>query len=589
MNGIMNRNRTGISNGDEGFALVTTMLIALVVATLIAGALTVGMSNTLSNRYYERHTELVSSSRAGLELGRSLLNADRSLFPDTGYVVLENAASVSNGQGGTIPGAQRWTYAGPTGNITGQYGIFGSIVSVTKDPGKGVAIRRSQVRQESFARYAYFTDIEPSNISFGGGDQIFGPVHSNSDIKVYSSGATFHDEVRTAGGVVGESYATFVEGYEAGVTPIPLPETAELDRLESIAAVGGMDFTGGGGSWGQSGLRLQFVALDLDGDGSVTGEDEGFVAVYQSNDEDWVTANRPTGGTYPFASSENCGRFYGGTFVAAADHPHTYGGTTYQWWEALISSSRRCFLGGSSQLTGGFQADDGKGQWQQYTTNPDPRLAGLPYANYLFPLSRNINPNFKGVIHVDGKVVISGVLRGRITIAATDQIIIGDDITYAGGPAQPGCDDILGLFSGNDVIVADNTINAPFRPWSSTSYRTYDDTKDEYINGIVLALDVFTVENYNSGSESAEWCESTSWGRGCLYLTGGIIQRTRGAVGLTSGDGYLKRYSYDTCGATNPPPYFPTTGYFFRDQMFPVDPAGFDPDAYFEFLSSGGG
>ncbi len=583
---MTNRNRTELSRHDGGFALATTLLVALVVATLVTGALTVGMSNTLSNRYYERHTELVNSSRAGVEFGRSALNADRSLFPDTGFVVIEDGVTVSDGQGGTIPGVQRWTYAGPTGNTTGQYGVFGSVVSVTRDAGKGVAIRRSQVRQESFARYAYFTDIEPSNISFGGGDQIFGPVHSNSDIKVYSSGATFHDEVRTAGGVVGGSYATFVDGYQDGVSPIPLPETAELNRLESLAAVGGMNFTGGGGSWGQSGLRLQFVAIDLDGDGSATGDDEGFVAVYESNDEDWVTASRPTGGTYPFANSENCGDHAhpGGQFVAAADHPRD----GHQWWQGLIHSSRRCYLGGSTELTGGFMADDGTGQWRQFTTTPDPRLAGLPYANYLFPLSRDLNPDFKGVIHIDGKAVISGVVRGRVTIAATDQIIIGDDITYAGGPGQAGCEDILGLFSGNDVIVADNTINAPFRPWFSTNYRTYDDTKDEYINGIVLALDIFTVQNYNSGSENAEWCESTSWGRGCLYLTGGIIQRVRGAVGLSNGAGNLKRYSYDQCGATNPPPYFPTTGYFFRDQIYPVDPAGFAPDSYFEFLRSDG-
>jgi len=576
---------TRASRSDGGFALVVTLLVALVAATLIAGALSVGASNTLSNRYYENHSQLVTSSRTGIEYGRSTLNSDRGLFPESGYVVLEDGVSVSDGEGGTLPGVQRWTYAGPTGNTTGQYGVFGSIVSVTRDAGQGVAIRRSQVRQESFARYAYFTDIEPTNIAFGGGDQIFGPVHSNSDIKIYNSGATFHDEVRTAGGVQGEPYATFVEGYEAGVSPIPLPPTAELDKLESLATSGGMAFDGGGGSWGQSGLRLHFVVIDLDGDGSFTGEDEGWVRVYESSDPDWVTANRPGGN---FGSSDNCGDYanHGGDFVAAADHPED----GHQWWQGITHSSRRCYLGGSDELNpgGGFVANDGRGEWLQYTTTPDPRIAGRADANYLFPLSRRVNPDFKGVIHIDGKAVISGVLRGRVTIAATDQIIIGDDITYAGGPAQPDCPDILGLFSGNDVVVADNTVNAPSRAWSSTAYRTYDDTKDEYINAIVLALNQFTVENYNSGSETAEPCETTIWGRGCLFLTGGIIQRTRGAVGLSSGDGYLKRYSYDQCGASDPPPYFPTTGYFFRDQLYPVDPVGFDVGSYFDFLSSGG-
>ena len=81
---------------------------------------------------------------------------------------------------------------------SGQYGIFGSVVSVAKDDGGGQVVRRSQVYQESFPKFAYFTDNEPSNISFGGGDQIFGSVHTNSPVKIYASGATVHKEVRTA-------------------------------------------------------------------------------------------------------------------------------------------------------------------------------------------------------------------------------------------------------------------------------------------------------------------------------------------------------------------------------------------------------
>ncbi|NIP78739.1 MAG: hypothetical protein GWM90_05865, partial [Gemmatimonadetes bacterium] len=56
----------------------------------------------------------------------------------------------------------------------------------------------------------------------------------------------------------------------------------------------------------------------------------------------------------------------------------------------------------------------------------------------------------------------------------------------------------------------------------------------EFIHAVVLALDQFTVENYSSGSDSAEPCEGTTNGRGCIYLTGGIVQAQRGPVGLTS-------------------------------------------------------
>lgn len=576
---------------NGGFALVTVMLIMVVAATLIAGALAVSTSHLLSNRFYERHTQLGAATEAGLELARAELNADRSLFPDSGYVVLEDGAAVADGEGGSLDGVQRWTYAGPSGNTTGQYGIFGSIVSVTRDAGQGVIIRRRQVRQESFARYAYFTDIEPSNISFGGGDQIQGPVHSNDDIKIYPSGATFHDEVRTAGDVQGEAYGTFVKGYETGVTPIPLPETAELGRLAALAASGGMAFTSNNlGLYGEASLRLEFVAIDLDGDGSLTGEDEGFVRVYVSNDTRWLSGGVPSTG---MRNAEHCGHYHDDDgdgefddFIAAADHPDS---GPDSWVASLTNSRRRCHLGGTDSIFGAFTPDDGKGEWLEYPGAPDPRVALRDDAQYLFPLSRSLNPDFKGVIHVDGKVLISGVVRSRVTVASSARIIIGDDIVYAGGVGA--CEDILGVFSGGDVVIADNTLNAPKRRGIGNAYFTYDDTEDEHVHAIVLALNEFTVENYASGSSRDERCEGSLWGRGCLYLTGGIIQRTRGAVGTIvnpGGTGYMKRYAYDQCGASDPPPYFPTTGHFFGDQIYPVDPVGFDPDAYFEFLSSGG-
>jgi hypothetical protein len=353
---------------------------------------------------------------------------------------------------------------------------------------------------------------------------------------------------------------------------------------------------------GEATIRIEFMAIDLDGDGSPTGENEGFIRVYRSTDEDWVTADIPSAG---MRYSENCGHYEpDDTFVAAADHPSGGGGrggrggrggggggSTDDWIASLSNSTRRCYLGGSDSIFGGFQSSDSNGSWVPYPGTPSPLLSGRDDAGYLFPLSRDLNPNFKGVIFVDGSVAISGVLRGRVTVAATDQIIIADDITYSLDPSLGACRDILGIFSGDDVVVADNTLNSPIQPGNGNNYFTYDDTKDEFIHGIVLALDIFTVENYASGSLRDEKCEGKNWGRGCLYLTGGIIQRTRGAVGTiqtSGGTGYIKRYAYDNCGATDPPPYFPTTGHFTRAGLYPVDPAGFDVDAYFNMISSGG-
>lgn len=575
-------------NEPRGFALMTIMLVMLVAAALATSAVMMGSNHILANRYLERSSMLEDLAEEGLEMGRTGLNADRSLYPDSGYVTLITGQTVYDGNGTAIPGVSRSIYAGPTGATSGQYGVFGSIVAVVEDQTGAKAIRRAQVYQESFARYAYFTDFEPSNISFGGGDQIFGPVHTNDYLKIYSSGATFHGETRTAKSVSGSSYGTFKKGYEEWVSEIAMPPTAELTKLQSQANAGSMSFAGGQtGAYGESTFRIEFVAVDINGDGDTTDENEGFIRAYRATGTDyrWVTAEVPSGG---MDDSENCGDFHAGVFRSADDHPNN----GHDWRDALTASSRRCFLGGDPVLDGGVftpNSPNGRGAWIPWTGPVNAQLVarvGATEAQYLHPINRPMNPSFKGVIYVDGKVAISGTLRGRVTLAASEQIIIADDMVYSVDPGSGTCEDMMGLFSGEDVIVADNTINAPQQPASGYSYRTYDDTRDEFIHGVVLALNIFTVENYSSGSGSAEDCESTNWGRGCLYLTGGIIQRTRGAVGTSAGTGNLKRYSYDTCGATNPPPYFPTTGHFSRAQIYNVDPVGFNVADFYAQLSA---
>jgi hypothetical protein len=47
----------------------------------------------------------------------------------------------------------------------------------------------------------------------------------------------------------------------------------------------------------------------------------------------------------------------------------------------------------------------------------------------------------------------------------------------------------------------------------------------------------------------------------------------------------VKRYSYDSCAATEPPPYYPTTGHFAKGQYYQIDPVGFSVPAYYEMLT----
>jgi hypothetical protein len=575
-------------DNERGIALITVLLVALVVGVFSVAAALIGTNSGLINRYQERQNTLSAVADAGIEEARSLVNADLTLYPANGYATLEAGVAVTDAQGNPIPGVQRSLYVGPTGITSGQYGVFGSVVSVAEDQYGNRVVRRGEMVQQSFARYAYFTTFEPATIQFGGGDQIWGPVHSNSPIRLYNTppnpSATFWGPVTTAQDVQNGAAGLFAQGFREFVDAIPMPTTADLNALAIQAQTGNTYFVGNTtGAAGGATTRIDFVAIDLDPqDGQVNGANEGFIRVYQCNNmanatcaNEWVAAKRPA----TITDSRVCGDYHGANFVVADDHP--FGG--HNSTQSLQSGTRRCYLGGSEELFDGvFTPNDGTGTWRTWPGAVSALVAARQDGAYLFPITRALNPNFKGVIFVQGDVVISGVVRGRVTVAATGNIVIGDDITLATDPGAGTCGDMLGLFAGVNVVVSDNSINAPI---NVTGYRTYDDTRDEFVQAVVLALNIFTVENFDLGAQNAEACQGVAWGRGCLFLTGGLIQFQRGAVGTTNGTGNLKRYAYNQCGLTNPPPYFPTTGVFDRGRYYEVNPVGFDVAALYTLLT----
>lgn len=627
--------RTPRRSDQRGIALIMVLILTVAAVSLAAAAVLLASNASLIARAHQREADMRNAADAGIEIGRSSLNGNPALFPDTGFVALQTNQMITDASGTPIPGITRSIYVGPTGSSTGQYGVFGSVVSVISDASGAVVVRRGELSQESFARFAYYTNGEGTGICFGGGDQIFGPLHTNDNMCIYSSGARFHSSVEVAGTITGKPYGTFDQGYLERGAVVPLPTTADLAKLNTYATQGGMSFSApAGGTATQARLRIEFVGVDLDGDGRISGANEGFFRVYSGSgaspaEAEYVTGSRAT----TVNTTRNCGDWHsaGGVslFYSAAWHLNAadslIGGPqsdtvsnqnqrTAMATNSLKKTNSRCFLGGDERLfvttaAGGpvprntFRATDSLGGWLQFTATPDASIvAGLKNAassavdtsaasrqleaQYLWPLSRALNPNSKGVIYVSGRVVLSGIVHGRVTVAASDNIIIGDDLRYSIAPGTAPCPgaDMLGLLSPGMIYLADNTINAP---WAAVggAYRTYDDSPDEFLQGVLLTLGSFTTENYASGSTNGEPCATTSAGRGCLYLTGGIIQATRGAVGTTSGTGYIKRYAYDQCAFQTPPPYFPTTGRFFRNRYYEIDPVGFDVRAFFASLT----
>jgi hypothetical protein len=610
-----------------GIALVVVVLVVMAVAAITAGASFLGLNTTLISKYHERLSVLESVADAGLERARSAVNASDSLYPDSGYIVFEDGATPTHADGATIPGIRRWTYLGPTGITSGQYGVFGSIVTVVEDDAGNRIVRRLEIMQESFAKYSYFTDVE-GNIVFGANDVIYGPVHSNDDIQIQAAnpGATFWGQLKTAGTIDNRNWGNYNAGYVENAAEIPFPETQDLNKLLAQATAGGTNFTAANPSPNapdRATMRIEFVALDLNADGDSTDADEGFMRIYRVTNASnaWFVVADTTGDfdSNGLRDSRNCGHtLSSGTgnhayFLTFDRHTGTNNSSDQRRWAPNNGQNRTCHLGGAEVLNdvhhsatnprGVFRVADGAvtagtddwgyGGWVAWTGAVDARVTAVRPrdAAFLWPLSRALNPNFKGVIHVTGKVAISGKLRGSITLAATGNIIVADDVTYVtnpggGTPCNSPERDMLGLFSGADVIMANNLLNTPWPSFDldNGTFRTWATTKDEFVHSVVLALSNFTVDDFDQGETNVEDCGGANNERGCLNLTGGIIQFTRGAVGQTNGRGYTKRYQYDACAGLNPPPYFPTTGHFIRGHFYEVEPTGFDIDTYWAQL-----
>ena len=643
--------RARFARARRGSALLLTLVMTLALAGLATSAVYLSGNTQVLATSLDQERDLRYAAEAELAMGKSTLNADPYAVPDSGYRTVQSGAQVMGADNLPIPGVTADMYVGSTSSNTGQFGRFVSVVTVVRNNTGAQVVRRLELAQESFAKFAYWSNQESNNgatIYFNNNDQLWGPVWSNDVIHIGSGGARFHGDVGTAQTVSGAGYGTFDKGFSERQKPISLPSNTTLAALAGYASSGNFNFTApNSNAVSGTQMRIEFVARDVDGNGQVNGADEGFLRVYMAtHSTSYASASQWVRGD---STWDNCGAAYvfrtgtAARFVPISEHRQPWlkralqsapGGANPGLNVSSVTSSNsmtmvqaimgmptaRCYLGGDpnlrvAELRGttryvndttstktnatnaaldlagndtSFVASDAYGAWKPWPGTADARVtAATPSeAPYLFPLYRGLNAGTKGVIYVRGTTGISGLLRGRVTIYATGNVAVLDDVKYVTDPALSLCSDILGVIAGNNVSVADNSLQDPLR--INSTYRNTDDTKDVFLQGVLMALNTaFGVENYDQGPQNANGCEGLDNGRGCLYLTGGIIQQQRGAVGLSSGEGFTKRYSYDRCALYNPPPYFPTTGRYTDNRYYEIDPSGFNVAALYNALTPG--
>ena len=635
----------------RGFALVAVMMIGIVGSIIALASAVMAMSNGLVQSGSDRTALVDDAAISGLEETRSRLNAKLDSVPLNGYATLETDK--------TIPGTnmRRSVWISRLGNsdslrTVGEYGVQAEVVVKVVDTFGNVAIRRSQLFQDSFARYATFQDVTRSSagtaLYWAQGMTAQGPVHANDTLRIYPSSpmpqAIFKDEVTTTRVVQHKEYASFVKTPREGVAKIALPSTGDLTTLKTIAAKAGYVFTPNvvTGDSALATMRIEFVAIDVNGDGDTTDDNEGFFKVYQllptllygpgyTIARGWIppvhaadVRLRATGATAvddTVLFSYNCGEVDLGDGDDDDDEDEdgdvevkmkeligtekleqtkpTYAERVQERRKHFDHVNSRCFLGGDSRLDkdGKFRATDPAGYWMARTSGTLPAaLNSRKDKNYLWPLGAANNPNFRGVIFAEGRVAVSGVVRGRVTIAARSNIVIAHELVQATSPAVTTgtCkaeDDVIGLFAGEYVLYADNLLQTPQRRREGSTGATWGARKemdpsprrpDLAVHASVLALKSVGTENANppAGLPAASYVN-----RGFVRMVGGTIEAYNGQIGTIGAGGTMHGYrddiSFNRCLLQYPPPYFPTTGRWSRSQYYEVNPQGFSAAAWF--------
>ena len=655
----LRRNQTAARRPRRGVALVFVLVFVIAMAALAMSSIFMASNANLLAKSYDRERDLKYAAEAALAIGKSRVNADPTIL--TMRTVGQLDTAILSGQvlagadGLPIPGITVNVYVGPSGSTSGQFGKFSSIIAEARDQRGNGFIRRLELTQESFAKFAYWSGQEnatgAATIYFCCKNELWGPVWSNDTISIYNTGATFHDQVGTPMSFInGVSYGTFAKGYQLNQKPIALPSMTQLLSLKTISATSGWDFTSGAtGSNDETSVldRIEFLAVDLNASGDSTDLNEGLFRIYKATSAAYLRGDYPTGNPPAASAVKFCGDWHmarvGANPAALQFYPASVHNTT--WFNAQIKqglidggtaaaaattqanaeqtanlatimghANSRCYLPGDEHLVaversstytdpltsagytntaiqkGGmdttFTPAGVSGAGKLNTNTPNATISGLRRdAKYLYPLDRLYNGTAKGVIHFSGNLGLSGTLNGRVTLYANGTIVLLDDLRYANDPVKGVCRDILGMIADKDIVIADNALKTPQYTQSNT-YHPLDVTQGITIHAVMMALgNSFRVENYDTGPSSTDVCNGIASGRGCISLSGGIIQNIRGAVGLTSGEGFGKQYSYDHCAVVNPPPYFPTTGRFKDNRYLELDPAGFDNKKYFQSIT----
>jgi len=673
----------------RGSALMLTMVFTFAMGGLAISAIYMAGSTSILSKLYDRERDYRYAAEWALSIGKSRLMTDTSFaLPDSLYVQILNGSTVTDATGQAVPRVMVDLYAGVGGSSTGQYGRFVEMVAVAYDNGGARHVRRLQLQAENFARYAMFTD-QWSPGCYTTGEIVRGRAHSNQNWVSCSTapGPVYTDTVSAVTTVTGTAQYPSAGHRYPSAPVIPFPTVSKLSWMPGYASAGNLSLVANAYSGSGGGSRMEFVAVDLDGDGALTGAAEGYFRVFDAlaatdtnrtrggwagntSQVNTIISNPATGQNALWGTiiREQCGLNYvmdiQGTgvpddtvFVPIAAHDSTI--VRYNWLNdslramvaghpsgralfandaaanarsmdattatrlsnLMINNPVRCYPAGDPRLMlterpgdvgppapndtlrdvwkrGGsdstFTIVTKTGSWRPWTgwsgssffTGGTPRQA--IEEPYLWPIHRTQNLSSQGVIYVNGSIYLSGLFRGRATLYVSGDVELIDDLTYVTNPASlPICQNLLGIITGGNMWIANNSINRPRRVngTGTANTRFFDSDQDFFLHAVTLVgvantTATFGVEALSQGPSTGRLCtpvppNSAQTSGGCINQAGGVIQRRISATFSGGFTGFAENRVKDACLDVDSPPFFPLTGRYLDNEFYEIDPAQF--------------
>ncbi len=551
-------------NGEEGVVLVTVLLLTMIMLIIVAGTMAYAVGSQPVSRRDQDWNAALAAAEAGLDDYLFRLNENDQYYlysatvnPPDGNLAFKNWVSVPDSGSASVTCTASansnipcFRYGVDTSNLVSQGAI---IITATGRSRNVTRTIQATLRRHAFIDYLYFTDYETKDpasydttvddytpteaqtycakryyegrdiagrvdfagdtdgnscteISFASADTINGPLHSNDAIRICGS-PTFNGNVTTswnpasgnkwvASGCGSGATPTFSRpGDPKYADPLTMPPSNVSIKSDADGALGGVGC-----------LYTGPTAVTLNSTGTMTVVSPGSLS-----------------------TNTNCV----GTNVALPSN-----GVIYV--QNVPSSST------DPNYTAACRTSSQLG-W----------ASGAPTVNHPLGYPQRYDITTYGC--KNGDVFLKGVLKGRLTIAADNNIDIIADVTYQGGT---GGNDLLGLVANNYVEIYHpvgdcGSGSSPCDNGAKVSnYYNLDDVagglttsfNNPTVQAALLSVQhSFRVQNYKYGEDNP---------LGAITINGAIAQKYRGIVGTVNTSGYGKNYNYDNRLKYQSPPHF---------------------------------